>query len=459
MTVLIYLVISSMGNNTTKAYAKAKYFIKVNKSTNVVTVYNSSNKKSVKAFRCSGGKSTPTGTFKTSAKYKWRSLVGNKYGQYATRIKGPYLFHSVVYNKNKNKASMVNAEYNKLGRLASHGCIRLAVANAKWIYDNCSVGTKVTIFNGTSKNDPLGKPSLVKVSTKKKLGWDPTDPDKSNPYKSISLKGVKKALSLNIGTTYNLKKGISGSDKVGDNLTKYISLAVRKPSDKKSTIYKGSNYKFSDEGKYTVTYTLKSPYSNVSKSASTTVTVKDNDKPNIIGVEKSKNVQLTSTRNIKKNVVAITSSGDNITSSLVIKVKKPDDKDYTIYNEETITFNKEGKYYVNYSVTHPTNKKKAAITVVYTAKDIEKPIIYGAYSKKIEKGNTCNIFEGVTAESFLGDDLTSKITAEVKDPLGNKVAITNKKIKCDMNGVYKITYKVKNASGLEASLTVCYSVK
>jgi len=457
MAVLFYLVVSSFFT-TNKALAASKYFIKINKSTNVVTVYNSSNKKAVKAFRCSGGSQTPIGTFKTNAKYKWRSLVGNKYGQYATRINGPYLFHSVVYNKNYNKASMVNAEYNKLGRMASHGCVRLAVINAKWIYDNCPLGTSVTIFKGSSKNDPLGKPSLYKVSTKKKLGWDPTDPDKNNPYRSVSLRGIKSTIKLSSGKTYDLRKGITAVDKAGSNLTKYIKIAFKKPSAKKAVIFKNRNYKFVEEGKYVITYSVKSPYSNVAKKKVLTINVSDTDKPTILGVEKNMNVQVTSEKNIKKNVVAITSSNKNITSSLAIRVKKPNDKDYSKYNSDTIKFEKEGKYYVEYSVIHPSNKKKAVSTVVYTSKDIKKPIIYGASSKEVLKDNTVDLLKDVTAKSYTGVDLTKKITVEVIDPLGEKVSISDNKCKFTKSGKYTITYRVKNDNGIEATEEVVYSV-
>ena len=34
----------------------------------------------------------------------------------------------------------------RLGINASHGCVRLALTNAKWIYDNIPVGTKVVIY-------------------------------------------------------------------------------------------------------------------------------------------------------------------------------------------------------------------------------------------------------------------------------------------------------------------------
>ena len=55
---------------------------------------------------------------------------------------GGILFHSVIYSKGKvlNKTSV-----QKLGRPASHGCIRLKVEHAKWIYENCPPGTTVVV--------------------------------------------------------------------------------------------------------------------------------------------------------------------------------------------------------------------------------------------------------------------------------------------------------------------------
>ena len=142
--------------------AKAEeYLIKINKNTNVVTVYDKATGKPEKAFVCSVGNGTPIGTFKTSDKYRWHLLVGPSYGQYCTRITGKILFHSVWYYRNKDFASQSYREYKKLGTTASHGCIRLTVADAKWIYDNCDKGTTVVIFKGTAKDDPLGKPTAV----------------------------------------------------------------------------------------------------------------------------------------------------------------------------------------------------------------------------------------------------------------------------------------------------------
>ena len=66
-------------------------------------------------------------------------------------------------------------DYNQLGRAVSHGCIRLAAGDAKYLYDNCPVGTTVKIFYGKSKDDPLGKPMPKYVGSWNK-NYDPTDP-------------------------------------------------------------------------------------------------------------------------------------------------------------------------------------------------------------------------------------------------------------------------------------------
>lgn len=163
------------------------YYIKVNYQANTVTVYSKDANQEYtipeKVFVCSCGEDTPnSGVYATSDKYEWRALVGNVYGQYATRIVGSILFHSVPYERMKDKSSLEYWEYDKLGETASAGCVRLKVEDAKWIYDNCKKGTKVE-FYASSNPGPLGKPEIETISDKQELrNWDPTDEDSSNPW-------------------------------------------------------------------------------------------------------------------------------------------------------------------------------------------------------------------------------------------------------------------------------------
>lgn len=166
------------------AEEKTGYYIEVNITQNIVSIYDQ-NGVIQKTFYCSTGGVTPTGTYYTSDKYPWRMLFGNVYGQYATRIHSNILFHSVPYS-HTDKSSLKYEEYNKLGQKASSGCIRLAVKDAKWIYDNCDSGTKVYLYKSSEPLEILPKPPFkIDVNDLEKRGWDPTDPDLANPWKKI----------------------------------------------------------------------------------------------------------------------------------------------------------------------------------------------------------------------------------------------------------------------------------
>lgn len=164
------------------------YYIKVNVVANTITVYAKDNNGIYsipeKAFICSTGTATPhSGVYATPKKFEWVDLFGNCYGQYSTQIVGNILFHSVPYNIKYNKGSLRYNYYNKLGSSVSAGCVRLTVADAKWLYDNCPIGTKVEFYDDISSPGPLGKPEAQKISSNSSYrGWDPTDPDPANPW-------------------------------------------------------------------------------------------------------------------------------------------------------------------------------------------------------------------------------------------------------------------------------------
>lgn len=170
---------------------EAPYYIIVNYASNVVTVYgkDSNNEYTVpvKAMVCSTGVATPkSGVYKlTNTRYKWRALFGGVYGQYAVKIVGNILFHSVPYLSADN-STLEYWEYDKLGTSASAGCIRLTVTDALWIFNNCGSGTQVE-FSGSASN-PLGKPSAKKISAYPELrGFDPTDPASNNPWRNANV--------------------------------------------------------------------------------------------------------------------------------------------------------------------------------------------------------------------------------------------------------------------------------
>lgn len=153
------------------------YYIKVYKPANFLIIYAkdpSSGKYNtpVKAMRVSCGYPTPTGTFYTPARYRWLRMVGDTWAQWCTQIYDDYLFHSVP-NWTYNNFDLEVEEYNLLGTTRSLGCIRLNCRDAKWIYDNCALGTQVYISSWETSG-PLAKPAGLQIPAWHT--WDPTDP-------------------------------------------------------------------------------------------------------------------------------------------------------------------------------------------------------------------------------------------------------------------------------------------
>lgn len=141
----------------------------------------------IKVFTCSSGKSstpTRTGDYAIHHQYRWRLMIGDSYAQYASAFSGSYLFHSIPYNK-QDASTMSNAAYDKLGTGASAGCIRLCCRDAKWIYDNCKIGTKVKVVNQSAPDGLEGEEIPSRIKKNKYSGWDPTDPSAENPYNKV----------------------------------------------------------------------------------------------------------------------------------------------------------------------------------------------------------------------------------------------------------------------------------
>lgn len=204
------------------------YSIKVNRQQNTVTVYtydsNGEYTIPVRAMVCSCGANggTITGDFNTYFAHEWHALYDNCYGYYVSGISGDYLFHSVPYYKTSNDQLEVE-EFNKLGTSASLGCVRLAAADSKWIYDNCLVGTPVTIYDSDDAG-PLGKPATMHI-TDTKCGWDPTDASAKNPYKNKTpqISGVAD-ITIKKGKEFYPLSAVGAKDTCGNDITDRIKV-------------------------------------------------------------------------------------------------------------------------------------------------------------------------------------------------------------------------------------------
>ena len=427
--ILAFNIGFSFSGSTNADAASKKYVIKINKQMNCVTIYekkSSGKLKPVKAMVCSAGSATPIGTFPLGEKMRWHTLNGPCYGQYCTRITRGFLFHSVWYYR-RTPSSLAVKEYNKLGTTASHGCVRLMVADAKWIYDNVPSGSSVIIYN-SSKPGPLGKPKAVKISGS--TNWDPSDVWSSgNPWnsKKPSIKGAK-SKTVAYGSKYKVKKGIKAINTVGKDSTyllntsiKFNGKGVKKVNTLNPGVYKVT-YSITDEAKKTVSKTVKI------KVKAKKATPKISNVKNIYIKSKSQMTKKTALKN-----VVITQEG-----------KKLDAK----YVKVTFKKLKKNVYRVTYIAKRESYEAKKTAKVYI---DTKAPVISG-----IKNGAQYE----AEADAVINDEYCRGLISGVSDNYTKlKVSDVNIKIKStDIEGRYEVVYTVKDEAGNQAKYTI-YIVK
>ncbi len=425
MIIILCMACMLIGNLTFTAKTTAKsdmpYYIKVNKQQNCVTVYEKDKKGQytipVKSMVCSVGGATPLGIFKTPIKYRWKLLMGDVWGQYSTRIVGGILFHSVWYYK-MDASTLSATQYNKLGTTASHGCVRLTVEDAKWIYDNCPIGTTVEIYNSKDPG-PLGKPEAVKLPAG--TGWDPTDPSALNPFhkKAPSITGIS-SRTMEWGAKTDLLKGVKALSTTGTDITK--SLIVKGEVNP----YKAGVYKI----KYSVTDLL-------GKTASKTISVtvkKAAMAPVIKGV--------TDRIIGKDTIVDRTFAMKGV--SAYLSTLKLSSKDIKVSIEKTT----EEFYTITYSVKAENNKTAKKTSICYV--DTAPPTITGIYFKEMTK-------EQLEA----GDERITKLALKGISVSDNYSKLTAKNVKVLLKQLndytYEVTYELRDEVGNIFSDTVQFA--
>ena len=140
------------------------YFLEVDVANQVTKVYtrdeNGEFTVLYRTFLCSTGTTgypSTIGTFTlTERRALWAQFPkwGNGTAQYWTQINDSIAFHSVIY-EDYDPTKLKVSSFRKLGSRASHGCIRLTLPDAKWIYNNCGAGTQVWIHDDAEKDPEL----------------------------------------------------------------------------------------------------------------------------------------------------------------------------------------------------------------------------------------------------------------------------------------------------------------
>ncbi len=164
-----------------KAYARDelknndpdKYYILLDTRNEIVTVYerdeNGEYTKIVRRFLCSSGRTdvdeadpedvatpTPRGIWKIGGRERFGKFANfsGEYARYWVQIVGSIYFHSLLYSK-RSVDSLRRGAFSDMGQKVSHGCVRLYVEDAKWLYYYACPGTTVEITGSEPSNSAL----------------------------------------------------------------------------------------------------------------------------------------------------------------------------------------------------------------------------------------------------------------------------------------------------------------
>ena len=202
---------------------KGAYYLYANTRHNTVVAYGydeNNNRYPIKIMLCTIGKEIKNGSYEIDNNYAWVSS-DNKWNQYNSKA-GEFIWIQSAGYYDRNKYSLDTKEYNNMGQQSATGAnIRLTVADAKWIYDNCIPGTVVEV--GADKKLPLEKPQFTKISTI--YGWDPTDPNKNNPWRSVKenhISAYSNVIKVERGAEVRYLANVIALNNKGINVTKKL---------------------------------------------------------------------------------------------------------------------------------------------------------------------------------------------------------------------------------------------
>lgn len=224
------------------------YEIKINRSANCITIYSKDDaggySQPFRSMTCSTGEKaeyTPLGEFTISSSYSWRKMSTGMYSKYSLKINQGIMIQSIPSYKTED-GNIDSDSFNKLGDSITMGSIWLTTDDAKWIYDNCPVGTNVIVYDNVDPG-PLGKPSIIKIALDNlNCDWDPTEKIDANPWNSCMPTIIVSDMTVSEDADIDLLMNVKATDSCGNDVTSSVTIS--------------GNYDLKVPGKYDVTFSL-----------------------------------------------------------------------------------------------------------------------------------------------------------------------------------------------------------
>lgn len=235
LLISIFIPTNVLAGDELKNTDPEKYYIVLDLNNQYITVYeedqNGEYEKIVRRFLCSSGQSgtgkvdpvtgekdigmpTPTGIWRMGGRERFGKFAdfGGVYGRYWTQIVGDNYFHSIMFGK-RDVNTMERTAFNNMGSKQSHGCVRLYVEDAKWLYYYACPGTLIEVTNRvkvTSETKAINR--TLKISGFKEYNafqkniFDTPELPNKKAWVVVDKAAVKRGSASKFGTVTTLKK-------------------------------------------------------------------------------------------------------------------------------------------------------------------------------------------------------------------------------------------------------------
>lgn len=183
--------------NSNSVLIKGKYKVRVNKTKNVVIVYEKGDdgkyQKSVKVMSAIVGRDIRVNTeYNIGDRWLWIKNQNGNYSKFVTQVSGNVVFESITYKKKGDLSSLNYVEFDNLGNSIDGSFIKLQYADAQWIFDNLDYDTIVEFYESEDLNG-VNVPEVKKISLENdRKNWDPTYTGSESPWNKVKNDGKKK---------------------------------------------------------------------------------------------------------------------------------------------------------------------------------------------------------------------------------------------------------------------------
>lgn len=174
-----------------------KYKVRVNKTKNVVIVYEKGDdgkyEKSVRIMNAVVGRDIKNdASYNISNRWLWIKNPNGSFSKFVTQVAGNVVFESIGYKRKEDLSSLNYIEFDNLGNSIDGSFIKLQYADAQWIFDNLDYDTVVEFYESDDLNG-VNVPEVKKISLENdKKNWDPTYNGSESPWNKVKNDGKKK---------------------------------------------------------------------------------------------------------------------------------------------------------------------------------------------------------------------------------------------------------------------------